>query len=314
MINDLLVALSADSRCVITPIDGGHWLHLSGLDINADQGLVDGLVQDEIFTHALTEWHPRPHFFERDDQFMAIIKAPNLNVDGKVEDMVALRFYTDGQHIFSCSIAAIVSVTEVQQIARERLLTVDALFAKMSLVITGKLRRAVADVIDALDILEDQGLDPSETLDASALLLLRRKIIGFKRTSASQSTLFLDLAEASNRAKTPLMRERFEQLHNANTRIDEILDALRQRAESVSQLVETESRKTVEKFTYLLTIAAGIFLPLNLIAGLFGANVGGLPLTTDSAGFSYLLLMLAGAGLVSLAISVVILRWIDKRR
>ncbi len=313
MNTDFLTEYAADPRCSITQIDGGQWLHWTGFDITTDQKLVISITQDEVFTNALTEWHPRPHFFERDHRWMAIIKAPNLNADNKVEDMVALRLYTDGEHVFSFSIAPIASVCEVQQLAAQAMM-ISELILKLSQVITNKLRRAVAEVIEALDILEDQSLDPTGRVNATDVLLLRRKIIGFKRTSAPQSTLFLDLAEGSSIAAQTLTRERFEQLHNANTRIDEILDALRQRAESVNQLVEADSRKTVEKFSYLLAIAAGMFLPLNLIAGLFGANVGGLPLTADSAGFSYLLIMLGGTGLFSLAVSMLILRAIDKRR
>ena len=313
MTDDFLAALAADPRCVSTTIATGQWLHLTGIDINTDQSLVASLTQDEVFTRALTEWHPRPHYFERDHRFMAIIKAPNLNANDKIEDMVALRIYTDGRHLFSFSIAAITSVAEIQQLAQRESFGVGVLVVKLAQMITSKLRRAVAEIIEDLDILEDQGLDPNTAMNPSELLLLRRKIIGFKRTSAPQSVLFLDLAEESSWAEEPLIRESFEQLHNANARIDEILDALRQRAESVNQLVEADSRKTVERFSYLLTVAAGIFLPLNLIAGLFGANVGGLPLTNDNSGFNYLILMLLGAGVFSLLISVVMLRWIDKR-
>ena len=313
MTDELLAILAADPRCTSTPIAGGQWLHLTGIDINTDQNLVASLTEDEVFTRALTEWHPRPHYFERDRRLMAIIKAPNLNADDKIEDMVALRLYTDGCHVFSFSIAAIASIAEVQQLAQRESLGVGILVVKLAQTITSKLRRAVADIIEDLDVLEDQGLDPSAAINPSSLLLLRRKIIGFKRTSAPQSALFLDLAVESSWAEASVIRESFEQLHNANTRIDEILDALRQRAESVNQLVEADSRKTVEKFSYLLTVAAGIFLPLNLIAGLFGANVGGLPLTNDGSGFNYLILMLVGTGVFSLLVSVVMLRWIDKR-
>jgi zinc transporter len=56
---------------------------------------------------------------------------------------------------------------------------------------------------------------------------------------------------------------------------------------------------------YVLSLVAAIFLPLGLMTGLLGINVGGIPWAEDPAGFAAVtgLLVLIAVGLVSL------LRW-----
>ena len=61
--------------------------------------------------------------------------------------------------------------------------------------------------------------------------------------------------------------------------------------------------------TYVLSIIAAVFLPLGFLTGLFGINVGGMPLIESDAGFA----IIAG-GCVAIGTLVLVvfrhLRWL----
>lgn len=95
----------------------------------------------------------------------------------------------------------------------------------------------------------------------------------------------LDLAAAR-------MRQRLEWL-------DAEVVSLRDR----SHLQEEVTMKTAEQTNrnlHVLAIVTTVFMPASLIAGIFGMNVGGLPLVQDTSGFLWLMAIIAGASVVVL--------------
>ena len=56
---------------------------------------------------------------------------------------------------------------------------------------------------------------------------------------------------------------------------------------------------------HLLAIVTTVFLPATLVAGIFGVNVGGVPLTGNSSGFLWEMAIIAG--------SSVLVYWLLKR-
>jgi zinc transporter len=56
---------------------------------------------------------------------------------------------------------------------------------------------------------------------------------------------------------------------------------------------------------YVLSVVAAIFLPLGFLTGLFGINVGGIPMAENPQGFIDIVLML----LLITGLQVVLFRW-----
>jgi len=52
-------------------------------------------------------------------------------------------------------------------------------------------------------------------------------------------------------------------------------------------------------------VVTAIFLPMSLVAGLFGINVGGMPWLQDNAGFLIVLLIMGATALLA----ILLLRW-----
>ena len=88
------------------------------------------------------------------------------------------------------------------------------------------------------------------------------------------------------------------------TRIVEDLDAARDRAAVTQEELSSHLSEQTNKRLYVLSVVAAIFLPLGLLTGLLGANVGGMPYATHPQGF----LILSGALVVVVALEVLFFR------
>ena len=58
----------------------------------------------------------------------------------------------------------------------------------------------------------------------------------------------------------------------------------------------------MNRYTLVLSVVAAIFLPLGLITGLLGINVGGIPGAENGAAFWIVCALLVGIGAIQLAV------------
>ena len=80
---------------------------------------------------------------------------------------------------------------------------------------------------------------------------------------------------------TPLLSDR-DRMHlretaDELTRQVEELDLLRERAALIQEQMSAMASEQMNRTMYVLSLVAAIFLPLGLVTGLLGVNVGGIP-------------------------------------
>ena len=100
-------------------------------------------------------------------------------------------------------------------------------------------------------------------------------------------------------------RLRLRELANRSTLAVEELDALRDRMASVQDHHDMQAAIRQGRNGYALSVVAAIFLPLGFLTGLFGVNVGGIPLAEDPWGFFEISLIL---GVITL-LQILLFRW-----
>jgi zinc transporter len=145
------------------------------------------------------------------------------------------------------------------------------------------------DDIEEKILLDDPG-DQRLTLGK-----MRRAAIRLNRQIAVSLSLIHRLEHENERyAKSPLsfaterLRQRLDWL---NTEIA----ALRERAHVLQEEAMLRTADQTNRHLQVLAIVATVFLPASLIAGIFGMNVKGLPLTQNGNGFFWSLALLVGA-------------------
>ena len=89
------------------------------------------------------------------------------------------------------------------------------------------------------------------------------------------------------------------------TRHIEDLDSARDRASVAHEEFSSRMAEQMNSRMYVLSLIAGLFLPLGFLTGLLGVNVGGIPLAEDPGGFIEVVIFLV----VLIVVQVVVFRY-----
>ncbi|MFG0305635.1 MAG: CorA family divalent cation transporter, partial [Phycisphaerales bacterium JB040] len=109
------------------------------------------------------------------------------------------------------------------------------------------------------------------------LTLVRRQSISLRRYLAPQRDALVALASEQHESLAPHDRAAIRRAADQTARCVEDLDELRDRAAVATDELRARQDERIGRTSYLLTLVATIALPLGLITGLFGINVGGMP-------------------------------------
>lgn len=260
------------------------WVHAQWENTQARAWLEQdaGLSQEVIDALTAPETRPRCTVMRTShgDGALINLRGVNLHEGAEPEDMISVRIWLESGRIISTwrrPLNAVVDLIEV--IGRGQGSTSTGDFtAKLALRLADRAEPVVADLNETIDSMEEAVLSADEPSGVRwHLANVRRTSIVLRRYMFPQrdalSTLAIeDLPWLSDRDRS--------KLHEATdriTRLAEELDAIRERAALVQdQLVERRA-ETLNRNMMILAVVAAIFLPLGLLTGLLGINVGGVP-------------------------------------
>lgn len=138
----------------------------------------------------------------------------------------------------------------------------------------------------------------------SGILELRREIIQLRRYLAPQrealSRLHAEKVSWLGEHDRLEVREASDKI----TRYVEDLDSARDRAGVAFEELASRQAEQMNSRMYVLSMIAGLFLPLGFLTGLLGINVGGIPLADNPWGFFEVVVFL----IVVVLIQVVVFR------
>lgn len=281
---------------------GFGWLHLNRgeattpatlAEVGLDHFVIDALIADET----------RPRCTVHGDGVLLNLRGINLNPDTEPEDMVSVRLWLEHTRVIGVwgrPLSAIQDLTDA--IARgEAPRSPGDFVAKLALRLTDRAEPFVAILSEEIDTLEEAMIDSQAHLSRARLGALRRKAIVLRRYFLPQRDALnaleiedLGWLDTHDRAR---LREAAERVQ----RFGEELDAIRDRAQIVHDQIMDNRAEAMNQRMLLLSIVSAIFLPLGLLTGLLGINVGGMPGVDDPRAFWIVCLLIAGlAGLLVL--------------
>src|SRR5436309_15058281 len=133
--------------------------------------------------------------------------------------------------------------------------------------------------------MEEQLLAKRVAVSRSELGLLRRMLVRLQRLLAPEPAAFFRLL---SRPPDWITEEELQNLQQAaekfSTAISDtaaLVERVKQLQEELAALVNEQTNRTL----FALTLVTVLALPINLVAGLFGMNVGGIPLAQHRYGF-----------------------------
>jgi zinc transporter len=133
--------------------------------------------------------------------------------------------------------------------------------------------------------MEEQLLAKRVSVSRSELGSLRRTLVRLQRLLAPEPAAFFRLLSrppgwiAEEELQT--LQQAAEKFSSAISDTASLVERVKQLQEELAALVSEQTNRTL----FLLTMVTVLALPINLVAGLFGMNVGGIPLNQHPYGF-----------------------------
>jgi zinc transporter len=155
-------------------------------------------------------------------------------------------------------------------------------------VLVNIVREAVARV----DTIEDRLLAGRLTRKREDLGTLRRVLVRLQRLLAPEPAALFRLLQRPPAWVAPDDRQALRQATEEFTVVLSDLAALQERIKLLQEEIAARVNEDNNRSLFLLTIVTVMALPINLIAGLLGMNVGGVPLADNGHGF-WIVLVLA---------------------
>lgn len=268
--------------------EAGDWL--TGCDLDAF--VIDALKAEET----------RPRCTVHGDGALVVLRGVNLSPGAEPEDMVSVRLWIEKRRVVGVWVRPLLAVLDlIDAIGRGRApVSPGDLVAKLALRLADQAEPTVAALNERVDELEQMELDGIAGAMRGQLADIRRTSIMLRRFMVPQRDALTtfeieDLDWLSDRDRSRI-REAAERV----TRLGEELDAIRDRAQVVHDHIMDERAETMNKRMLVLSIVAAMFLPLGLVTGLLGINVGGIPGTDDPWAFYIVCALLVVLGAAQL--------------
>ncbi|WP_341501274.1 CorA family divalent cation transporter [Gallaecimonas sp. GXIMD4217] len=277
------------------------WLHL---DRNREgiQQRLERYFPAHLVEAALAE-EARPRFQLEEGGLLLILKGINFNPGKEAEDMVSLRCLINDQHLITLAGQGLRSVVRVQQLlsAGPRQKDTWAVLGELMKSLIKGADGHLHGLGDEMGELESLWLKKGRD-SRTRLLVLEQDLLALRRYLEPQQRVLTELVDDG---AEELPRQAVRLLLEVDDRMQRVLDLLvllRERAKLLRDDMDAARQVSMNRILYFLSIITVLFLPMSVVTGFFGMNVGGLPWLDDPRGWEWVsLIMVALFGLGTLA-------------
>ncbi|NCP20248.1 MAG: zinc transporter ZntB [Erythrobacter sp.] len=263
------------------------WMHLCRNRPGVYEWLQDHVGIPEPTAELLTSDQTRPRAFREGNALVATLRGINFNPGAEPEDMVSMQVWSDGVRVITLRRYPL-------QTPRQILAQIDcgtgpgdagAVVTALTEAMVTRMSQSIVDMNEHIDLLEDMDMEDDPEAMLTKIATIRRNCLGLKRHMGPQHVAL----EAISRDAPPWFedhdrREIAETIDRLRRYLDDI-DVSKESAVVLMDELRTRALSSNERATYMLTIVAGIFLPLGFLTGLLGINVGGMPGVNDGDAF-----------------------------
>lgn len=290
-----------------TPEQGLLWLHLDYESTKVHRWLTEKSGINSITQESLLDEGTRPRAILSDDGLLLILRGVNCNPGADPEDMVALRMLFAENRIITLRHRRVMAIQDIHEaiIAGKGPTAPGDFLIMIAGRISDRMNDIISDIEDRVDDLEDSILTEESYELRPKLADLRRQSISLRRYIAPQRDMMVRLQHEPISWFDEMDRVHLREIAERTARFVEDIDSARERASITQEELNNRLSEQMNKAMYTLSIVAAIFLPLGLLTGLLGINVGGIPGTENKWAFSVVAIFLV-------ALAVVLIGWFKK--
>ncbi|UOK39949.1 transporter [Pseudomonas palleroniana] len=278
------------------------WLHLNLAHAACQRWMQAHLALPEEFFEALHEGSRSTRIEHVDSALLAVVNDVVFNFSSMVSsDISTLWVCAHSRLLVSARLQPLHSVDKLRSSVkagehfRSPLELLVHLLRDQGEVLTQIVRKTSLSV----DQIEDQLLSSRLSTNRAELGAARRVLVRLQRLLALEPGSLLRLL---NRPPQWLQKEDVKELRKSTEEFALIINdltALGERIKLLQEEIAANLNEQSNRTLFTLTVVTVLALPINIIAGFFGMNVGGVPLSTDPEGFWILVALVATFTLIA---------------
>jgi zinc transporter len=285
------------------------WLHLNLAHAACERWMRSHLDLPESFFETLREGSRSTRIEHTDSALLAVVNDIVFNFGLVSSDVSTLWACARRRLLVSARLQPLHSVDKLRRSVKqgECFGSTVELLAHLLGDQGDLLTQVVRETTMKVDSIEDQLLSLRLSDNRAELSSLRRVLVRLQRLLALEPGSLLRLL---NRPPDWLREQDLRQLRAATEEFAVIISDLTSLVERIKLLQEEIAAKLTEqnnRTLFTLTVVTVLALPINIIAGFFGMNVGGIPLADDPHGFWLLVALVA-------TFTVLVGRWAFRKR
>ncbi len=263
------------------------WLHLRRQAHEVKPWLVADLDISPTTAELLVSDSTRPRALREGNAIVATLRGINFNPNAQPEDMISLQLWCDGTRLITLRKFPMQTPRDILALVDAGKGPTDAGAAIVQIVdqLVVRMNQTIVDMNDQIDILEEMDVEEDYEDILPRITSIRRNCLALKRHMSPQHEALERISrDAPQWFEGHDRREIAESIERLRRYLDDI-DISKESALVLQDELRARSLASNEHATYMLTIVAGIFLPLGFLTGLMGINVGGMPGVDDGDAF-----------------------------
>jgi len=285
------------------PADGSFvWLHFNLAHAAAESWLRTHSGLDESFYEALHEGSRSTRIERVLDTLFAVLNDVTFDFAFEASDVATLWISARSHVVITARRSPLRSVDRLRAAVKrgERVESAAALLDHLLRDQADELQRIARKATDRVDEIEDALLAGRTEKLSAELAQLRRMSVRLQRLLAPEPGALFRMLSSPPSWVAANDRQRLQQASEEFSVVLRDIGALQERIkllqdESAARVAEENNRSL-----FILTMVTVLALPINLVSGLFGMNVGGVPFNQEPLGF-WVVLALIAAGTAALA-------------
>lgn len=291
-----LVQVQAGSDAVV-------WLHFNLSDARARRWLLEATFLPESLRELWREHDGNRRVEMVDDGLLLVVNDFSYDDASDPSEVAPLWCFASQHLLITARLHPLKSADELRLQMRSYLTAASGidLAAQLLDIRTSRVKRLANEMTDQLDTIEDRILAGKIEQQRELLGRNRRLCARLRREFAPERS---DLNRFLHRPAAALAEADREALQSSTDTLAFALEEISEIYER-SKLLQEELASRLAESTgrnlYVLSIVTAVMLPMTLVTGIFGMNVGGLPGLHGDHAFWWVMLLILASGAVTLA-------------
>jgi len=272
------------------------WLHFNLAHSASERWMRSQLDLPETFFDTLREGSHSTRIEHADGALRAVVNDVIFNLEFIPSEIATLWIYVHKRIIVTARLKPLRSIDRLRasvrdgEIFRSAVELLVHLMRDQADLLVQIVRRTSAEV----DRIEDRFLSQRPTQNRLDLGAMRRTLTRLQRMLAPEPGAIFRLLARPPRWLHPEdvqdLRESTEEFSVVLSDVAGLIERVRLLQEEITSRLDAQNNRTL----FTLTLVTVLAMPINIVAGFFGMNVGGVPLAENKNGFWVMVLLVAG--------------------